>query len=111
MGEAPPFAAPLGAAPQPSPAGLEAAQDQTRTKKPSVLRGQDSGRAARALLQITQKELGERAKVSDMTVRAFELGSTTPTRATLDVLKRALEKAGVELLNDGGVRLKRKPKK
>jgi DNA-binding XRE family transcriptional regulator len=67
-------------------------------------------RAARALLQWTQKELGAKARVSDMTIRQFELGVTKPVRATLDALQRALEKAGVEFINDDkpGVRMRRR---
>jgi DNA-binding XRE family transcriptional regulator len=65
-------------------------------------------RAARALLNWTQKELGEKARVSDMTIRQFELGTTNPMRATLDALQRALEKAGVEFIEDDGVRMKRR---
>jgi DNA-binding XRE family transcriptional regulator len=70
-------------------------------------------RAARALLQWTQKELGLKAKVSDVTIRSFELGMTDPTRATLDVIQRAFEKAGVDFTNDDrpGVRMKRKGRK
>lgn len=60
-------------------------------------------RAARALLGWTQKQL---ARVSVVTV----LGATTPLRATLDVLSRALETAGVVFItendNGPGVRLK-----
>jgi transcriptional regulator with XRE-family HTH domain len=67
-------------------------------------------RATRALLAWTQQQVADAAGVSVVTVRQFELGATTPQRATLDVLSRALEAAGVEFIpqNGGGpgVRLK-----
>jgi transcriptional regulator with XRE-family HTH domain len=70
-------------------------------------------RAARGLLGLTQKELAQRAGVSTVTLNGFETGMTTPTRATLTVLRQALEKAGVEFTNDDqpGVRMKRKGRK
>lgn len=64
-------------------------------------------RAARGLLRWTQADLARAAGVSQLTVRNFEAEKTSPTRATLDVIRRAFEKAGVEFLDDGqGVRLK-----
>jgi transcriptional regulator with XRE-family HTH domain len=64
-------------------------------------------RAARALLQWTQKELAQRAGVSPVTINAFETGTTAPTRATITVLRQAFEQGGVEFSADGrGVRLK-----
>ena len=68
-------------------------------------------RAARGLLDWTQDELAAKAAVSVVTVRNFEKGRSSPQRATLEVVRRALETAGVELTNGGqpGVRLKAKP--
>lgn len=64
-------------------------------------------RAARALLRWTQKELARRAGVSPVTVIMFEAESTVPTRATIVVLRQALERAGVEFSDDGkGVRVR-----
>jgi transcriptional regulator with XRE-family HTH domain len=64
-------------------------------------------RAARGLLRWTQADLARAAGVSQLTVRNFEAEKTSPTRATLDVIQRAFEKAGVEFNADGrGVRLK-----
>ena len=64
-------------------------------------------RAARGLLRWTQADLASAAGVSQLTVRNFEAEKTSPTRATLDVIRRAFEKAGVEFNADGrGVRLK-----
>jgi transcriptional regulator with XRE-family HTH domain len=68
-------------------------------------------RAARGLLQWTQSELAKQAGVSNVTVRGFENEQTTPLRATLDVMRRAFERAGVEFNADGrGVRLSPDPK-
>ena len=65
-------------------------------------------RAARGLLDWTQDELAAKAAVSVVTVRNFEKGRSSPQRATLEVVRRALEAAGVELTNGGqpGVRLR-----
>jgi transcriptional regulator with XRE-family HTH domain len=68
-------------------------------------------RAARALIDWSQQRLSEAANVGNATIRNFEGGKSSPTRATLDVLRRALEAAGVEFIaeNGGGagVRLKK----
>jgi len=47
------------------------------------------------------------ARVSVVTVRNFENEKSTPQRATLDVIRRAVEAAGVEFTNGDqpGVRL------
>jgi transcriptional regulator with XRE-family HTH domain len=67
-------------------------------------------RAARGLLDWTQQELAERAGVGVVTIRQLEASETAPRRATLDVIQRAFEAAGVGLINDGaggpGVRLR-----
>jgi len=71
-------------------------------------------RAARALLDWSQQDLSESAAVGIVTVRQLEAGTHRPRRATLDVIKRALEAAGVEFIEENGggpgVRL-RKPLK
>ena len=67
-------------------------------------------RAARGLLDWTQQELADQARVGVVTVRQFEAGGGTPRRATLYVIQRAFELAGVALINDSsggpGVRLR-----
>ncbi len=68
-------------------------------------------RAARGLLGWTQEGLAQRAKVGLGTVRRME-DFDGPVRArteTLGKVVRALEKAGVEFLNDErpGVRLRK----
>jgi transcriptional regulator with XRE-family HTH domain len=69
-------------------------------------------RAARGLLNWSQQDLASQAEVGIVTVRQLEAGANEPRRATLDVIRRAFERAGVEFLdaNGGGpgVRL-RKP--
>jgi transcriptional regulator with XRE-family HTH domain len=64
-------------------------------------------RAARGLLNWTQDEMASAARLSVVTVRNFENEKSTPQRATLDVIQRALEAAGVEFTNgqQPGVRL------
>ena len=64
-------------------------------------------RAARGLLNWTQDDMASAARLSVVTVRNFENGRSTPQRATLDVMQRALETAGVEFTNgeQPGVRL------
>jgi transcriptional regulator with XRE-family HTH domain len=65
-------------------------------------------RAARGLLDWTQDKLCEAAEVSGPTVRNYENGKISPHRATLAMIQRALEDAGVEFTNGNapGVRLK-----
>jgi transcriptional regulator with XRE-family HTH domain len=59
-------------------------------------------RAARGLLAWTQDELARVAGVSIVTVRNFENEKTTPQRASLDVIRRALESAGVIFVEENG---------
>lgn len=76
-------------------------------------------RAARALLDWSQQDLADRAKVGIVTVRQLEAGAHEPRRATLEVVRRALEEAGIEFIDENGggagVRLRKpgqpKPKK
>jgi transcriptional regulator with XRE-family HTH domain len=67
-------------------------------------------RAARGLLDWTQQELADRARVGVVTIRQLEAGDTAPRRATLDVIQRAFEAAGVEFIagygGGPGVRLR-----
>jgi predicted transcriptional regulator len=72
-------------------------------------------RAARGLLDWGQADLAEKAAVGIVTVRQFEAGAHAPRRATLDVIKRAFEAAGVELIDENGggpgVRLRKRQTK
>lgn len=59
-------------------------------------------RAARGLLNWTQADLAVRAGVSRSTVRDFEGERHDLHRATLASLLQTFDRAGVELLFDGG---------
>ena len=55
-------------------------------------------RAARGLLDWSQQDLADQAGVGIVTVRQLEAGLNEPRRSTLDVVRRAFERAGVELI-------------
>jgi len=59
-------------------------------------------RAARGLLDWTQADLAREAAIGIVTVRQVEAGQSSPRRATLDVMRRALERAGVEFIDANG---------
>jgi hypothetical protein len=59
-------------------------------------------RAARGLLNWNQDHLAFAAKVSVVTVRNFENEKSIPQRASLDVIRRALEGAGVVFVDEDG---------
>jgi transcriptional regulator with XRE-family HTH domain len=74
-------------------------------------------RAARNMLGLSQAELAARAEVSVVTLRNYENGTTeAPSHATWMRIKRALEQAGVQFIDEdsashgggAGVRLKKK---
>lgn len=72
-------------------------------------------RAARALAGITQEALAEAAGLHWRTVHEMEASGPDEIRSgnpTILKVVRALDRAGVEMLNDGqpGVRLKKKPR-
>jgi len=60
-------------------------------------------RAGRALINMTVKELAARAKVATSTIIRLEHGEELKPR-TVDDIRAALEAAGVELVEGGGVR-------
>jgi transcriptional regulator with XRE-family HTH domain len=68
-------------------------------------------RAARGLLDWTQEELAEKAKVSRSTIRDFENGRHSLHSSTADQVVEALERAGAMLIPPGeagpGVRLQK----
>jgi transcriptional regulator with XRE-family HTH domain len=76
-------------------------------------------RAARGLIGWSQRDLANNAGVGTVAVHQLESGTSQPRRATLDVVRRALEAAGVEFIDENGggpgVRLRKsneaKPKK
>jgi hypothetical protein len=53
-------------------------------------------RAARGLLGWSQQRLADQARVGLLTVHQLEAGISQPRRATLEVIQRAFEDAGVE---------------
>lgn len=59
-------------------------------------------RAARGLIRWTQPDLASAAGVSDVTVRKFENEQSVPQRASLDVMRRALEAAGCIFIAENG---------
>src|SRR6516164_4903478 len=59
-------------------------------------------RAARGLLDWTQQELADRAGIGIVTVRQVEAGLSKPRRATLEVIERAMEAAGIEFIDGNG---------
>jgi transcriptional regulator with XRE-family HTH domain len=71
-------------------------------------------RAARGLLAWSQNELAKRARVGVVTVHQLEAASSQPRPATLDVVRRAFESAGVEFIDENGggpgVRLRKRSK-
>ncbi|WP_377810864.1 helix-turn-helix transcriptional regulator [Azospirillum sp. A29] len=75
----------------------------------------DQCRAARALLNWSQADLAERAKVAKQTLADFERGARTPYARTLADIRAALEGAGIQFIaaNGGGagVRWRENPAK
>jgi transcriptional regulator with XRE-family HTH domain len=67
------------------------------------------------LVSWSQQTLATAARIGVVTVHQFEAGSSEPRRSTLDVIRRAFERAGVEFIEENGggagVRFRdRKPK-
>jgi transcriptional regulator with XRE-family HTH domain len=59
-------------------------------------------RAARGLIGWSQQDLARRARIGIVTVHQLEAGTSQPRRATLDVIRRAFEASGVELIDENG---------
>ncbi|NOJ50697.1 helix-turn-helix transcriptional regulator [Bradyrhizobium sp. WSM 1744] len=59
-------------------------------------------RAARGLLDWSQQELADRAKVGIVTIRQLEAGTHEPRRSTLQVVRSAFEAAGVQFIDENG---------
>jgi predicted transcriptional regulator len=59
-------------------------------------------RAARALLDWSQQQLAEVAGVGVVTIRQLEAGASAPRNATMQVVVRALEVAGVVFIAENG---------
>lgn len=58
-------------------------------------------RGARGLLKWSQQDLADAAKIGIVTVRQFENEQAEPRSATLQVIQRAFESAGIIFLGDG----------
>lgn len=63
-------------------------------------------KAARAMLNWSQEDLADAARLSIATVRKLELGYISPRLSTTSVIRQAIEKAGVEFIEPEGVRLR-----
>jgi transcriptional regulator with XRE-family HTH domain len=59
-------------------------------------------RAARGLLAWSQQDLANSAGIGIVTVHQLEAGTSEPRRATLQVIRRAFEAAGVEFIDENG---------
>ena len=59
-------------------------------------------RAARGLLGWTQQTLADQAGISTVAVNQLENEVGQPRRATLDVIRRAFERAGIEFIEENG---------
>ena len=59
-------------------------------------------RAARGLLDLTQRQLADAAQVGLSTVKAFEGRQTAPMTNNLLAMQVALESAGVEFIPENG---------
>ncbi len=70
-------------------------------------------RAARGLLGWSQQELAKCARIGIVTVYQFEAGVSQPRRATLEVIERAFESAGIQFIDENGggpgLRLRKRP--
>jgi transcriptional regulator with XRE-family HTH domain len=59
-------------------------------------------RAARGLIGWSQQNLANEARIGVVTVHQLEAGASQPRHATLDVIRRAFEAAGVEFIDENG---------
>ncbi len=59
-------------------------------------------RAARALLGWSQKELSKRTKISDVTIRKFELRKTHLKESTAQHFRLVFERSGVVFIDENG---------
>jgi transcriptional regulator with XRE-family HTH domain len=58
-------------------------------------------RAARALVKWSREDLAEESGVAAVTIKGFELLGADSKISTLNKLRRALEAAGIEFIDDG----------
>ena len=62
----------------------------------------EQSRAARGLLDWSQIRLAKGANLSESTIRDFEKGRRVPGLNNLSAIRRALETAGVEFIEENG---------
>ena len=60
-------------------------------------------RAGRGLLKWTQATLAHRAAISTVTLNMIENEAVQPRASTLGSIQQALEQAGVQMIDEGGV--------
>lgn len=87
------------------PVNIESTQCDPMAPKGIDILSPGQCRAARAWLNWSAKELGERAKVHRMTVQRFEQEESSPIAATVEQIRIALQKAGCEFPDADTVRL------
>ena len=73
-------------------------RNQTSMVTPAQLR------AARALVDWSREELAEKSGVSSETVKRFEFRGSNPKLTTVLAWRRTLQRAGVEFVDDDGVK-------
>jgi len=61
-------------------------------------------KAARALLDWSQEDLANASGLSIATIRKLELGHISPRYSTTHVIRQAIEKAGLEFIEQEGIR-------
>ncbi len=77
-------------------------KSQAKLRKTTIMTIKTSlFRAARALLNWSQKDLAERAGVSDVSIINYETGKRTPQQNTLERIQQAFELAGVSFTKHG----------
>jgi DNA-binding XRE family transcriptional regulator len=59
-------------------------------------------RAARGLVAMTQADLAAQSGVSARTIAHFEVGARQPIPANAGALRKALEAAGIEFIDENG---------
>jgi transcriptional regulator with XRE-family HTH domain len=65
----------------------------------------DQLRAARSLVKWSREDLAKKSGVAAVTIKGFELLGADSKISTLNKLRRALEAAGVEFIDDGDASL------
>lgn len=62
----------------------------------------DQCRAARALLNLEQSDIAQAAGIARATLIDFEKGQRVPRSGTITAIRAALERAGVEFIDENG---------